>query len=310
MTDPYIGFPPRRHYLTLPAGNRQVALRGMALYDATFLHQRFALAAGRALLKLGIEFPFRLRYYPPVPIWWQRWLREVAEPVVGPVAETAFRLPGVPDYAQRVTALLFDSDGKVLAFSKHLVRDEPSQLSVAAQEELTRNPPELFKIPRLLHHGRFDDLAYQIHENLPTGGHRQPKLDPAVVHEIIDELQDRLAVLDRPEGTPASYVPAHTDFLSINLRRASDGMLWLIDWDNVSFAPPLTDELTYWMGGFARRFGPTTGRRIDQVRELLTRRGSDEQIAAAIEWRKDRKPFEAIAGEQIIRDGLDEPAVS
>jgi len=133
VTSDYIGFPPGKHYLTLPAGNRTVALGGLALYDATFLHQRFALAAGRILLRLGVERPFRLRYAPPIPDWWDRWLTEVAEPRVGPVAHTAFRLPGLPDYAQRVTTLLFDPNGKVLAFAKHLVRDEPSKASIAAQ---------------------------------------------------------------------------------------------------------------------------------------------------------------------------------
>ncbi len=226
---------------------------------------------------------------------------------MGPVADVAFRLPGEPDYAQRVTALLFDSDARVLAFSKHLVRDAPGDLSVAAQEELVGNPPQSFKIPRLLAHGYFDDLAYQVHERLPAGEHRQPKFDPDLVYRVIDELQERLAAFTRPPGTPAEYVPAHTDFLSINLRRAADGNLWLIDWDNVAFAPPLTDELAYWMGWYARRFGPTTARRVEQVRNLLRDRGTDEQIAAAIEWRKTRKPFESLAGEQVIRDGLDEP---
>jgi hypothetical protein len=304
VTGPYLGFPPRRHYLTLPAGNRRIALQGLGLYDATFLHQRFALAAGRLLLGLGLEFPFRLRYDPPVPEWWDRWLAEVAEPLLGPVAHTAFRLPGQPGFAQRVTVLLFGTDARPLAFGKLLARDEPSALSVAAQEELTANPPASFHIPHLLAHGRFDNMAYQLHEILPAGPHRQPGFDPAMVHRVIDELQDRLGSLPRTPETPESHVPAHTDFLSINLRRAADGNLWLIDWDNVTWAPPLTDELAYWMGGVARRFGPTGRRRIEQVRELLRSRGTDEQIATAIAWRKVGRPVEAIKGEQIIRDGL------
>ena len=200
---------------------------------------------------------------------------------------------------------MFDSEARPLAFAKLLARDEPSVFSIAAQEKLTAQTPATFRIPQLLGHGRFDDMAYQLHETLPAGRHRQPDFDPNLVHEVIDELQDRLSSLPRPPGTPGSYVPAHTDFLSINLRRASDGNLWLIDWDNVNWAPPLTDELAYWMGGFARRFGPTSPRRVEQVRELLRARGTDEQIATAIAWRKERRPLEAIKGEQIIRDLLE-----
>ncbi|MBT8165877.1 MAG: phosphotransferase [Acidimicrobiia bacterium] len=304
MTSKYIGFPPGKHYLTLPAGNRTVQVGGLGLYDATFLHQRFALAAGRVLLRLGIERPFRLRYAPPVPRWWDRWIAEVAEPMVGPVAHTAFRLPGLPEYAQRVTTLLFDGDGQILAFAKHLVRDEPSKLSIVAQELLTADPAATFKTPALLAHGRFEDMAYHMHAPLPDGGHRQPRPDPDTIEGVIDELQAKLAGLPRPADTPAHYVPVHRDFLAINLRRGSDGHLWLIDWDNVGWGPPLTDELAYWMGGMARRFGPTGRRRIDQVHELLGRRGTDEQIRAAIEWRLGHKPTEALPAEQTIRDGL------
>ncbi len=304
MTNNFIGFPPGKHYLTLPAGNRKVAIGGLGLYDATFLHQRVALAAGRLLLRFGIERPFRLRYEPPVPGWWDHWVADVAEPIVGPIAHTAFRLPGLPDYAQRVTTLLFDADGRILAFAKHLVRDEPSDLSIAAQELLTAHPASTFRTPALLAHGRFEDMAYHMHAPLPGGAHRQPSPDPDVIEAAIDEMQTRLASLPKPVDTPAHFVPVHRDFLAINLRLASDGHLWLIDWDNVGWGPPLTDELAYWMGGTARRVGPTGSRRVSQALELLHRRGTDEQIREAIEWRLGHKPREALAAEQTIRDGL------
>jgi hypothetical protein len=203
-----------------------------------------------------------------------------------------------------VTSLLFDKDGRILAFAKHLVRDEPSELSTAAQELLTADPARSFHIPALLAHGRFEDMAYHMHAPLPGGGHRQPKPDPDVIEAVIDELQSKLAGLPGPDGTPDHFVPVHRDFLAINLRRASDGHLWLIDWDNVGWGPPLTDELAFWMGGVARRFGPTGNRRIVQTLELLRRRGSDEQIREAIEWRLGHKPQEALPAEQAIRDGL------
>ncbi|NNC92568.1 MAG: phosphotransferase [Acidimicrobiia bacterium] len=304
MAIEYIGFPPGKHYLTLPARNRDVATGGLALYDATFLHQRFAMAVGRRLLRFGIEWPFRLRYQPPVPDWWDRWIEDVAEPAVGAVAATAFRLPGLPDYAPRITALLFDGNGQILAFAKHLVRDEPSDLSITAQELLTARPAGSFHIPALLAHGRFEDMAYQMHAPLPSGGHRQPEPEPTGIERVIDELQSRLAALPRAAGTPEHYVPVHRDFLAINLRRGADGHLWLIDWDNVGWGPPLTDELAFWMGGVARRFGRTGIRQAEHVLRLLRRRGSDGEIREAIEWRLRHQPREALSGEQRIRDGV------
>ena len=281
-----------------------VAIGGLALYDATFLHQRFALAAGRMMLRVGLERPFRLNYPPPIPDWWERWVVELAEPVVGPVADTAFRLPGVPEYAQRVTSLLFNERGDILAFAKHLVRDEPSETSIAAQELLTTTPAPSFRIPELLAHGRFEDVAFHMHQPMPPGGHRQPRSTPELIETVVDDLQAALGSLPNPPGTPDHYVPVHRDFLAINLRRASDGNLYLIDWDNVGWGPPLTDELAYWMGGVAREFGPTGSRQASKVHRLLRRRGSDDQIREAVEWRLGHKPTEALAGEQRIRDGV------
>jgi hypothetical protein len=304
MANQFIGFPPGRHYLTLPARNRKVAVGGLGLYDATFLHQRFALSVGRQLLRFGLDWPFRLRYQPPVPDWWDRWIKEVAEPAVGPVTATAYRLPGLRDYAPRITSLLFDDAGRILAFAKHLVRDEPSGLSITAQELLTARPASSFHIPALLAHGRFEDMAYQMHAPLPEGGHRQPDPEPTGIERVIDELQSRLAALPRPPDTPDHYVPVHRDFLAINLRRGADGHLWLIDWDNVGWGPPLTDELAFWMGGVARRLGPTGIRQAEQVLRLLRRRGGDAEIREALTWRQRHKPEEALPGEQRIRDGV------
>lgn len=281
-----------------------MSIGGLTLYDATFLHQRFARWSGRLLLGRGVEFPFRLRYDPPVPEWWEEWLATVAEPLVGPVAATTFRLPGSAEYAPRVTSLLFNENRDIVAFAKHLVRDQPSELSVAAQAELMSSPPLRFSIPRLLAEGRFEEMAFQVHSPLPAGTHSAPPADPGLIEPIIDELQERLAELPRPGKTPPEYVPVHRDFLAINLRQMADGTLWLIDWDNATWGPPLTDELAYWMGHLARLPGPTTRRRIRRCHRLLLRRGSNEQIRAALEWRSAHRPREALPGERRIADGL------
>lgn len=253
-----------------------------------------------------MEAPFRLRYPPPVPRWWDAWVATVAEPVIGPVAATAFRLPGSADYAPRVTSLLFDHDHRVVAFAKHLIRDQPSDLSVAAQTELMASPPSSFSIPRLLAEGRFEDRAFQMHAPLPPGKHTAPAPDPALIESVIDELQERLSRLPRADSVPGDYLPVHRDLLAINLRRMADGTLWLIDWDNVTWGPPLTDELAYWMGHVARLPGPTTRRRVRSCYRLLRRRGSDADIRTAIHWRRRHRPHEALPGEQRILDGLGE----
>ncbi len=52
-------------------------------------------------------------------------------------------------------------------------------------------------------------------------------------------------VLPRPDDIPAHWRPIHGDFVPWNLREDERGQLWLLDWEDAGWAPPLADLVRY-----------------------------------------------------------------
>jgi hypothetical protein len=52
-------------------------------------------------------------------------------------------------------------------------------------------------------------------------------------------------LLPRPDGIPDHWRPMHGDFVPWNLREDASGQLWLLDWEDSGWGPPLADFLRY-----------------------------------------------------------------
>ena len=52
-------------------------------------------------------------------------------------------------------------------------------------------------------------------------------------------------LLPLPAGTPAHWRPMHGDYVPWNLREDPRGQLWLIDWEDARWGPPLADLVRY-----------------------------------------------------------------
>jgi aminoglycoside phosphotransferase (APT) family kinase protein len=52
-------------------------------------------------------------------------------------------------------------------------------------------------------------------------------------------------VLPRPHGIPAHWRPIHGDYVPWNLREDGRGQLWLLDWEDAAWGPPLADLVRY-----------------------------------------------------------------
>ena len=311
-----LGFPPRKHFVVLPRWPVRAALGGLALYDATYLHQRFALTVGRILLRLRLGGLLRLHYEPPLPglEWWQAWVRQIAEPVLGPVSSAAFRLRGDRSREPtRVSALLFDQDGRSLGFVKLWrppAADDPGwgkfphwRNMITILRTLGSELADTFRVPQLLAEGSYGNRSYIIQRSLPQGAQQGLPHDPPRLYAIVDELQARLAFLERPRDVPDYYVPIHGDVTPVNVRIAPDGWLWLLDWDKAGWGPPLADELRYWLADFGRRPG-LVHRKASRVAALLHHRGTESQILEALAWRECVRPREGEQAEQAMRDAL------
>lgn len=298
-----LGFPPGRHFVVVPARPTAAARAGLVLYDAVSRRQLAALAAARALLRVGWTGPLRLRHPPPLPDadWWGGWLAAVARPHVGDVAATAYRLlGGAETEPDRFTSVLLDGGGRALAFAKVWQRagDPEAAATTTVLERLAGRPGAEFAVPGLVDAGVYGDRHYVVQQPMPER-HRPVPPDPGRLRRVVGEVQERLGT----GGGPPGQVPVHGSFTPMNLRTTRDGRLWLLDWDKAGWGPPGYDELRYWIAALARRgWGPPERR----ATRIVAASGLDRHAtAAALAWRMQVRPREVLPAEQAIRDALE-----
>lgn len=304
-----LGFPPRTGYLVLPGGERRAAVAGLALYTPLFTRQAAAVTATRVVLRLGAGRLLRLRAYVDLPdeVVWRAWLRDVVEPHVGPVGDQAW----LPRSDDRACALLLDASGAPVAFVKLRTHDEADEAEPAVLRLLDRRGLSTFRTPRLITDATFLHRHARVLEPLPEGPHRRPPRDAARVADLVDELQDALQDLPKPEGVPAGWRPAHGDLSPRNVRVASDGHWWVYDWEYAGWNPRLADELRYWIADHAFRNRTHPTRDAERVLTLLLRRGTQQDVVDALHWRHFGKPAEdAIRREMACLVGADPAAVT
>lgn len=277
----YLRFPPGSGFLLLPAGPRRATLAGLALYDTVAPRQRVMLRGGAVSTRLHLHRLLPTNTREDVDWgWWESLTEGVVAPLVGPVGHLALRVPPRPFSP---CALLLDGSGRPLAFAKAQAAP-PEGDEATIIERLAAARPDAFRTPSMLAAGHHGSVPYRVLEPLPEGPHHDPPFDPPRLWRIIDEYRDLLADLPRPAGAEPSHVPCHGDLHVRNLRRGSDGQLWLFDWERFRWAPRLADELRYWSSHFGGRVRGRADSHGRTVLELLRERGDDEEIRAALRW--------------------------
>jgi thiamine kinase-like enzyme len=103
----------------------------------------------------------------------------------------------------------------------------------------------------------------------------------ADVPEALDGL------LSRPNGIPGHWRPIHGDFVPWNLREDARGQLWLLDWEDSGWGPPLADLLRYVVAYHSLGWHtPTEIARI--VRRTFGAEPPDARLEAATFWLSHR----------------------
>ena len=295
----HVAFPPRSGFLALPPRPRRAVRASLALYEAVGRRQRLVLATAAALARAGLAPVLPHSSLPQVDrAWWRALVHDRVEPLTGPVAHLAFRIPGNP----RVSALLMDAQGRPLAFVK--VLSEPdSHLVRASGRLLTEVPTRSFRVPAVLDEGQLEGTAYRLQRPLPEGRHRAPPHAPVLLWEVVDELHGVLSPFFGPDE-----VVCHGDLTPRNLRVASDGAWWLFDWDLVRPGPRLADELRYWCAEAVYSWRGDLPTRAARVLRLLLARGDGEEVRRAVSWRgrvlKTYRPQEQ-ALHQLVARGVE-----
>jgi len=138
---------------------------------------------------------------------------------------------------QRSSALALDQLGKPL----FLVVVEPGGRASVHPESAVRS----FRVPACLASFDYDGWHIRVIEPLPKY-HRATAWEPTRIRPVVEDIPKTLdGLLPRPESTPAHWRPLHGDFVPWNLRESRDGRMWLVDWEDAGWGPPLADAVRY-----------------------------------------------------------------
>jgi hypothetical protein len=216
----------------------------MAMYAAckpkSVIGQRLAIRAVGAFGSGAI--PQRsLMWTPPTSIatWRElnsRWREEIGSFDAIAVHERRYR-------KRPAFALLLIRSGSAVAFVR--VRSDEGQSAVREAEVLRMLagvPTGTFHAPKLLATGQCDGWGYLA--TSAFSGRHEPPADPPV-NDIVDEIQQALAAIERQADTPDGWAPMHGDFTPWNLREVAGGGLVLGDWESVGWGPASADAVLY-----------------------------------------------------------------
>jgi Ser/Thr protein kinase RdoA (MazF antagonist) len=90
-------------------------------------------------------------------------------------------------------------------------------------------------------------------------------------------------LLVRPDDLPSHWQPIHGDFVPWNLRQDGNGELWLLDWEDSGWGPPLADLLRYIVAYYSLGWtNPSQIARI--VRKILRAEPLNARVEAATFW--------------------------
>ena len=172
------------------------------------------------------------------------------------------------------------AEGDPVAFVK--MRKDPAPLVREGQilEAFERTPPKTFRTPRALDSGDIGEwywLASSALTPCPNRHARRLDLEP-----VVAEIQTTLAdVLTRDESLPAEWRPMHGDVVPWNLRVTPDRSVWVLDWEDASWAPPAADIVyaaATWAVVFRQRVVPAPAEAVDFWTERIRSRGVDDRL--------------------------------
>jgi aminoglycoside phosphotransferase (APT) family kinase protein len=147
----------------------------------------------------------------------------------------------------------------------------------------------------------------RLYEPLPRL-HRPARWDALRIRRVSEEASEALEqLLPRAEGIPSHWRPMHGDFVPWNLREDLMGQLWLLDWEDVGWGPPLADFVRYVVAYHSLgRTGPA------RIADIVARAVGHESLPALAEvaffWSSHRNIDPVENGASVTRRRAKESA--
>jgi glycosyltransferase involved in cell wall biosynthesis len=114
--------------------------------------------------------------------------------------------------------------------------------------------------------------------------HRPAKWDAQRMRRVAEDVSVALErVLPPVDGIPAHWRPMHGDYVPWNLREDDRGQLWLLDWEDAGWGPPLADLMRYVLADRSLAWiGPT--RIAAAVRTILAGESAETLHEVSMFW--------------------------
>ena len=158
-------------------------------------------------------------------------------------------------------------------------------------------PVPSFRVPACTTSFRVEDWSVRQFELLPE--FHQPALwDPQRIRQVASDASRALAgALERSPEIPAHWRPIHGDLVPWNLREDALGQLWLLDWEDAGWGPPLADYLRYLVASYSLSWSDGHGIAA-KVRAMLKAEPLDALQEAGRFWLQHRnfRPVESTRG--------------
>src|SRR5262245_18521583 len=139
---------------------------------------------------------------------------------------------------ERSNMLGLDGDGTPRVF---VVVDPQGRPNLIERIRSTRS----FRVISCVDSFSHENWSVRLYEPLPRL-HRPARWDAARIRCVSEEVSLALNhVFPRADGIPSHWRPMHGDFVPWNLREDSLGQLWLLDWEDAGWGPPLADFVRY-----------------------------------------------------------------
>jgi glycosyltransferase involved in cell wall biosynthesis len=139
-----------------------------------------------------------------------------------------------------------------------------------------------FRVPACIYSFAVGDWLVRQHELMPQF-HRPAGWDLARLRRVAADASRALDGLERPPNTPSHWRPMHGDLVPWNLREDKRGQLWLLDWEDAGWGPPLAD-LVRFIVAYASLGWNSPVRIASRVKAILATESSAALHEAATFW--------------------------
>jgi Phosphotransferase enzyme family len=157
-------------------------------------------------------------------------------------------------------------------------------------------PVSSFRVPACTASFRVGDWAVRQHELLPQY-HRPAGWNPERIRRVAADVCLALAdALEKPADTPSHWRPMHGDLVPWNLREDNRGRLWLMDWEDAAWGPPLGD-LVRFMVAYESLARSNPAWIAAHVRKILVTESAEAVQEAGRFWMHHRNLQPALKGQ-------------